>query len=114
LHAEIETVAAMMLTPRETEIARLVGSGMTNTQIAKRLGMSFHTVKTHLHSAYAKTGAQTRAALAAWMVATDMCGTDYESGPSQCPHGKPYGECNACDVAGDFAYDAAREARVFK
>jgi hypothetical protein len=26
-----------------------------------------------------------------------------------CPHGKKLGECQACDVAGDLAYDAARE-----
>ena len=30
-----------------------------------------------------------------------------ETGP--CPHGKKLGECQACDVAGDLAYDAARE-----
>lgn len=26
-----------------------------------------------------------------------------------CPHGKPADACDACDVASDFAYDAARE-----
>lgn len=26
-----------------------------------------------------------------------------------CPHGEPLGECNACDVAGDLAFDADRE-----
>lgn len=30
---------------------------------------------------------------------------------AQCPHGNTIGECNACDVAGDFAFDAARERR---
>lgn len=28
-----------------------------------------------------------------------------------CPHGEPLGDCTACDVAGDLAYDAAREDR---
>ena len=28
---------------------------------------------------------------------------------THCPHGKRAGECQACDVAGDLAYDAARE-----
>ncbi len=30
-----------------------------------------------------------------------------------CPHGKTAGECNDCDVAADFAFDAAREDRAF-
>ena len=28
-----------------------------------------------------------------------------------CPHGREWSECNACMVAGDLAYDAARERR---
>ena len=31
----------------------------------------------------------------------------------KCPHGEVLGECNACDVAGDHAFDAAREDRMF-
>lgn len=31
----------------------------------------------------------------------------------RCPHGEPLGECNACDVAGDLAFDAAREDERF-
>lgn len=30
-----------------------------------------------------------------------------------CPHGEPIGDCNACDVAGDLAFDAAREDEHF-
>ena len=30
---------------------------------------------------------------------------------AECPHGNKLGECNACDVAGDQAFDAAREDR---
>jgi len=29
-----------------------------------------------------------------------------------CPHGQPAHECDACDVAGDLAYDAERERRL--
>lgn len=29
--------------------------------------------------------------------------------PEECPHGLPWGDCNDCMVAGDLAYDAARE-----
>jgi hypothetical protein len=31
--------------------------------------------------------------------------------PEWCPHDELIGECTACDVAGDLAYDAAREDR---
>lgn len=31
--------------------------------------------------------------------------------PQKCPHGNDYSECNACLIASDFAYDAAREDR---
>lgn len=33
--------------------------------------------------------------------------------PTLCPHDRPVGHCDACDVAGDFAADAAREDRIF-
>lgn len=33
--------------------------------------------------------------------------------PLLCPHGVEFHECNACLVAGDMAYDAAREAKYF-
>jgi len=29
----------------------------------------------------------------------------------ECPHGKKWGDCGACDHAGDLAFDAARERR---
>lgn len=30
-----------------------------------------------------------------------------------CPHGKEWGECGACDHAGDLAYDSMRERLIF-
>ena len=36
---------------------------------------------------------------------------DDEAPGNLCPHGEPLGECTPCDVAGDLAYDAAREDR---
>jgi hypothetical protein len=29
----------------------------------------------------------------------------------ECPHGRKDGDCNACDIASDLVYDAARERR---
>jgi DNA-binding NarL/FixJ family response regulator len=36
------------LTRRETEVLRLLAKGNSNTQIASRLGISPHTVKSHV------------------------------------------------------------------
>ncbi|WP_438860763.1 response regulator transcription factor [Actinoplanes nipponensis] len=44
------------LTPRETEILRLVGTGRSNTAIARTLVVSEATVKTHLARLMAKLG----------------------------------------------------------
>lgn len=48
------------LTRRETDVMRLVGDGLTNAQIARRLRVSEPTVGKHLENVYARTGAQSR------------------------------------------------------
>jgi len=57
-------LAPMGFTPRETEILSLVGSGLNNTEIADRLILSPHTVKTHLTSILAKSGSRDRVQVA--------------------------------------------------
>jgi DNA-binding CsgD family transcriptional regulator len=57
------------LTRREREVASLAGRGLTNGEIAARLGVSIRTVHTHLQSAYAKLGTSDRAELAALLAA---------------------------------------------
>jgi DNA-binding NarL/FixJ family response regulator len=42
------------LTQREREIMLLIRAGMSNKEIARRLAISDHTVKTHLHHVYVK------------------------------------------------------------
>jgi two-component system nitrate/nitrite response regulator NarL len=49
------------LTPRETEILALVGKGMSNKAVARRLGISVHTVKFHLEALFDKLDATSRA-----------------------------------------------------
>jgi DNA-binding NarL/FixJ family response regulator len=49
------------LTPREAEILALLGEGLGNKQVAVRLGISDHTVKTHLAAIYEKLEAGNRA-----------------------------------------------------
>jgi DNA-binding CsgD family transcriptional regulator len=53
------------LSPREEEIARLVGLGYPNKTIAANLGISSWTVSTHLRRMFAKFGVRSRAALVA-------------------------------------------------
>jgi DNA-binding NarL/FixJ family response regulator len=48
------------LTPRENEVAALMRQGLTNRDIAERLGVSVNTVKKHLASAYEKHGVRSR------------------------------------------------------
>jgi DNA-binding CsgD family transcriptional regulator len=53
------------LTHREREVATLVARGCTDRDIARILGISFGTVRTHLTNAMSKTGCANRAELAA-------------------------------------------------
>jgi DNA-binding NarL/FixJ family response regulator len=48
------------LTERETEVLRLVGSGLSNTELAGRLHLAEATVKTHVGRILAKTGCRDR------------------------------------------------------
>jgi two-component system, NarL family, nitrate/nitrite response regulator NarL len=49
------------LTPREVEVLSLVGQGLTNKAVARRLGISVHTVKFHLEALFLKLEATSRA-----------------------------------------------------
>ncbi|GAA0485264.1 DNA-binding response regulator [Paractinoplanes deccanensis] len=51
------------LTGREREVLALVGSGLSNDEIADHLVVSPHTVKTHVNRTMAKLGAHDRAQL---------------------------------------------------
>jgi DNA-binding CsgD family transcriptional regulator len=53
------------LTPREEELSGLVGRGLTNAEIARRMGLGRPTVARILSSAMLKVGADTRTQLAA-------------------------------------------------
>jgi DNA-binding NarL/FixJ family response regulator len=54
------------LTPREVEVLRLVGEGLANKQIARRLGISERTVKAHLTSVFQSVGVTDRVQAALW------------------------------------------------
>ena len=51
-----------MLTPRVTDVVRLLAGGCTYGQIAARLGISVHTVTSHIKNAYRKLDVHSAAA----------------------------------------------------
>jgi DNA-binding CsgD family transcriptional regulator len=53
------------LSAREHEILRWVALGLTNDEVARRLWLSPHTVRTHLQHIYGKLGVRTRTEAAA-------------------------------------------------
>lgn len=55
-----EAEAKALLTPREAQILDAIADGLTNKGIARRLGISLHTVKFHVESVFRKLGANTR------------------------------------------------------
>jgi DNA-binding CsgD family transcriptional regulator len=62
LDAECRRHPVPQLTPRQTELLHLVAAGHTNTQIARRLGISEGTVRTHLENIYEKLHVSSRTA----------------------------------------------------
>jgi DNA-binding response OmpR family regulator len=53
------------LTARQTEVARLLGEGCSNAEIASRLEMSYYTARNHTEQVLAKLGVGSRAAVGA-------------------------------------------------
>jgi DNA-binding CsgD family transcriptional regulator len=62
LDAERRRHPVPRLTPRQQDLLRLVAAGHTNTQIARRLGISEGTVRTHLENIYERLGVSSRTA----------------------------------------------------
>jgi DNA-binding response OmpR family regulator len=53
------------LTARQTEVARLLGEGCSNAEIATRLEMSYYTARNHTEQVLGKLGVPSRAAVGA-------------------------------------------------
>jgi DNA-binding CsgD family transcriptional regulator len=55
------------LTDSELKVVNLIAQGATNRSVAERLHVTLHTVKAHLHNAFAKLGINSRAELSKLM-----------------------------------------------
>jgi DNA-binding NarL/FixJ family response regulator len=59
------------LTDSELTVVNLIATGATNRDVATHLHLSLHTVKNHVHNAFAKLGINSRAQLTRLMRASD-------------------------------------------
>jgi len=76
LFSQIERVAveqqgaqlleAVRMTPREREVIELIGEGLSNKEIAQRLNIATHTVKSHVRNVMEKLALHTRLQIAAY------------------------------------------------
>jgi DNA-binding NarL/FixJ family response regulator len=48
------------LTPRQKEVLRFLGAGLTTRQMAERMGLSTETVRDHVRAVLAQLGAKSR------------------------------------------------------
>ncbi len=65
------------LTERELEILRLVGKGLTNKRIGKRLYISDRTVQAHLSNIFSKLGVESRTEAAMYAVRRGWVTNEY-------------------------------------
>ena len=84
---DLDTAATMgrssiPLTDRERQILGMIAAGATNSDIAKRLVVSEHTVKSHVHNVLKKLGVKNRA-----QAATRYFAPQQNEGDEVQPHG---------------------------
>lgn len=70
----VRTVELEVLTPREVEVLSLIGRGMSNRAISKRLFISEKTVKNHVSSIFRKLELESRSEAAAYAVQNGIVG----------------------------------------
>jgi DNA-binding CsgD family transcriptional regulator len=63
---DLAGIHGLKFTAREAEVAHLAAKGLSNKEIAARLGISERTAKFHFGSVVRKTGVRSRTAFTAW------------------------------------------------
>lgn len=63
--SQLVQVGSGQLTQRESEVAQLAASGLSNDQIAAQLSVGSETIKTHLKNIFKKLGVENRTTLSA-------------------------------------------------
>jgi DNA-binding NarL/FixJ family response regulator len=66
--SEPQAPRAIGLTPRETHVVALIAAGAPNKLIARQLGLSMNTVKSHIRTAYRAMGVSSRTQAVLWAV----------------------------------------------
>jgi DNA-binding NarL/FixJ family response regulator len=61
-----EVLEEVRITRREREVIELIGEGLSNKEIAKRLNIAAHTVKSHVRNVMEKLALHTRLQIAAY------------------------------------------------
>lgn len=98
------------VTPRQAQILDLASTGLSDKEIARRLGVAHRTVRTHFEKLYRDSGFRNRSqAVAAW---TARPKSDHKRPADECPYTKPFppgfSECPAFQaiqmVALDISY----------
>ena len=69
------------LTPRQVEVLRLVSRGLSNREVARRLGVSPRTVDRHVADVYERIGTSSRAAAALFAMEHGLVGPAGSDGP---------------------------------
>jgi len=59
-------IEAVRMTPREHDVIELIGEGLSNKEIASRLNIATHTVKSHVRNVMEKLALHTRLQIAAY------------------------------------------------
>jgi DNA-binding NarL/FixJ family response regulator len=67
MYQKVEVIHARTLTPREWQVAELIGQGCTNRQIANRLGIARRTAESHVENIMSKLGLSARSQIVAWL-----------------------------------------------
>jgi LuxR family transcriptional regulator of csgAB operon len=69
MNTDSETSNACPLTWRELQLLMLMTEGLRNKEIAGRIGISSHTVRTHLYNSFGKLGVRNRLEASGWIEA---------------------------------------------